>query len=373
MAAGMITPDPLHVIGQKIDSFHRPCKNRKIKCGEEHPGCLKYGQYKTTSRDLPSLTDSSTRTSCQKAGETCDYRIRLNWDGRRGKPSEQGTILDFSSEVRSPTIPVNGFKLVHQFPASANTAGSKIVEPLVSHPSTKKRVMGLDDTTIWESTMDTKSAHKRQKSKSIRGQHVETDSKLRHSESSSSTETIAPANAAYSRQDRHAEPQSISSSDNSDSRDKSSSERPDDLAVTSPDAGRVSVNSLLLGPAAVQGIPVEYSGPQFAQHPTLEGQLSRSVDGVYYGIDRGLPDLDLGKNDDENAISAGTSPLIPQDQIDMLLNEFDEDLFSTEFAFGLETMGGVEQTGGYYESHVSWRGPLRKLGHASANDLESRS
>ena len=84
----------------------------------------------------------------------------------------------------------------------------------------------------------------------------------------------------------------------------------------------------------------------------MEGQLPRSVDGVYYGIDRGLPDLDLGKNDDENSISAGTSPLIPQDQIDTLLNGFDEDLFSTEFAFGLETMGNVERTGGYYESHV---------------------
>ncbi|KAL8991958.1 MAG: hypothetical protein Q9169_007497, partial [Polycauliona sp. 2 TL-2023] len=37
-----------------------PCKNRKIKCGEEKPQCQ----------------------NCEKAGETCDYSIRLNWEGR---------------------------------------------------------------------------------------------------------------------------------------------------------------------------------------------------------------------------------------------------------------------------------------------------
>lgn len=35
----------------------RPCKNRKIKCGEEKPSCL----------------------NCEKQGDTCDYSIRLNW------------------------------------------------------------------------------------------------------------------------------------------------------------------------------------------------------------------------------------------------------------------------------------------------------
>ena len=38
----------------------RPCKNRKIKCGEEKPHCQ----------------------NCERAGETCDYSIRLNWEGR---------------------------------------------------------------------------------------------------------------------------------------------------------------------------------------------------------------------------------------------------------------------------------------------------
>lgn len=38
----------------------RPCKHRKIKCGEEKPHCQ----------------------NCERAGETCDYSIRLNWEGR---------------------------------------------------------------------------------------------------------------------------------------------------------------------------------------------------------------------------------------------------------------------------------------------------
>lgn len=38
----------------------RPCKNRKIKCGEERPSCQ----------------------NCERQGEACDYSIRLNWEGR---------------------------------------------------------------------------------------------------------------------------------------------------------------------------------------------------------------------------------------------------------------------------------------------------
>ena len=38
----------------------RPCKNKKVKCGEEKPKCL----------------------NCERQGESCDYSIRLNWEGR---------------------------------------------------------------------------------------------------------------------------------------------------------------------------------------------------------------------------------------------------------------------------------------------------
>lgn len=43
-----------------------PCKARKVKCGEEKPACQ----------------------NCVKAGETCDYSIRLNWGGRSRKDKD---------------------------------------------------------------------------------------------------------------------------------------------------------------------------------------------------------------------------------------------------------------------------------------------
>ena len=47
----------------------RPCKAKKVKCGEEKPSCL----------------------NCQRQGEACDYSIRLNWDGRTKRKAGSGT------------------------------------------------------------------------------------------------------------------------------------------------------------------------------------------------------------------------------------------------------------------------------------------
>ena len=44
----------------------RPCKTRKIKCGEERPGCI----------------------NCERQGDICDYSIRLNWEGRSKRRSD---------------------------------------------------------------------------------------------------------------------------------------------------------------------------------------------------------------------------------------------------------------------------------------------
>jgi hypothetical protein len=47
----------------------RPCKTKKVKCGEERPTCL----------------------NCGKQGETCDYSIRLNWEGRTKRKASEET------------------------------------------------------------------------------------------------------------------------------------------------------------------------------------------------------------------------------------------------------------------------------------------
>ncbi|KAK2023583.1 hypothetical protein LX32DRAFT_134793 [Colletotrichum zoysiae] len=59
-----------------------PCKARKVKCGEEHPTCI----------------------NCQKTGETCDYSVRLNWEGRRTKRSLSFGIATETGQ--SPKAPV---------------------------------------------------------------------------------------------------------------------------------------------------------------------------------------------------------------------------------------------------------------------------
>ncbi|KAL8694182.1 MAG: hypothetical protein Q9218_001125 [Villophora microphyllina] len=55
-----------------------PCKNRKIKCGEEKPQCL----------------------NCERAAETCDYSIRLNWDGRNKRKG--GTTPEPAFIINAP-------------------------------------------------------------------------------------------------------------------------------------------------------------------------------------------------------------------------------------------------------------------------------
>ncbi|KAH8726351.1 fungal-specific transcription factor domain-containing protein [Phaeosphaeriaceae sp. PMI808] len=53
-----------------------PCKARKVKCGEEKPGCV----------------------NCERQNETCDYNIRLNWGGR----TKRDKTSDWSSASESP-------------------------------------------------------------------------------------------------------------------------------------------------------------------------------------------------------------------------------------------------------------------------------
>lgn len=53
----------------------RPCKRRKIKCGEERPQCA----------------------NCQRQGQACDYGIRLNWNGRGPRPKDED-IQDLGKE-----------------------------------------------------------------------------------------------------------------------------------------------------------------------------------------------------------------------------------------------------------------------------------
>jgi hypothetical protein len=74
-------------------------------------------------------------------------------------------------------------------------------------------------------------------------------------------------------------------------------------------------------------------------------------DTITYGIDRGFKDLDIGKNDDANAIS-GSSPIAMRDHLELVLDEEGEFL-PVEFGFGMETFNSTAfENGGYYDKPV---------------------
>jgi hypothetical protein len=82
----------------------RPCKSRKVKCDEAHPSCL----------------------NCQRQGETCDYSIRLNWDGRgKKKPEGSGQIVFSSGMIDSVLGATSGENIDSQ----EETASTNLLEP----------------------------------------------------------------------------------------------------------------------------------------------------------------------------------------------------------------------------------------------------
>lgn len=67
MAAGRMTTRLKSC--RRLMAVNRPCKTKKVKCGEEKPGCL----------------------NCERQGEPCDYSIRLNWEGRTKRKTNELT------------------------------------------------------------------------------------------------------------------------------------------------------------------------------------------------------------------------------------------------------------------------------------------
>ena len=118
----------------------------------------------------------------------------------------------------------------------------------------------------------------------------------------------------------------------------------------SSDMRRLSVNSLLSGPPGIsnQGDRAYDSDNQrlrdWSQQPHEE------IDDItIYGIDRGFKDLDIGKNDDMNAIT-GASPRGVRDHHNHISDE-ESDLRPMEFGFGMKENPAFE-SGAYYDKPV---------------------
>jgi len=124
------------------------------------------------------------------------------------------------------------------------------------------------------------------------------------------------------------------------------------LHADSPDnLRRLSVSSLLSGPPGMPCQSDRSSGG--SSHSVQDWSLQLNdpyQDTTTYGIDRGFKDLDIGKNDDANAIS-GSSPASVRDHLDLSVKNGGE-ASPVEFGFGTENDTSFED-GVYYNKPVA--------------------
>lgn len=119
----------------------------------------------------------------------------------------------------------------------------------------------------------------------------------------------------------------------------------------SPDPRRLSVSSLLSAPPGMS----YHNDRTFGGGNRGAQDWSHQSHDIYqdtttYGIDRGFKDLDIGKNDDMNAIS-GSSPVSTRAHLDLVLGA-DGEFLPMEFGFGMEESSTALENGAYYDKPV---------------------
>ena len=412
----------------------RPCKNRKIKCGEERPKCQ----------------------NCEKQGEACDYSIRLNWEGRtkrKGSNENQPTLSTLSPPLKlgrstsstsghsdstareitpNPTASLmNGFSTgpsspgFHQFqmqttpPTSARSAPPAQMQTQAMYNRDQISTAQLSRIRDQSNGQYPSPANSNIESPPLPNPGTTILPAYGHQYSNSNPEMPPPfqnTNTFYPNNQLNGGAQSAVNGDNRAKRVRLSSDMsqyntpmlvnnyaqsnglpnntnlnplisPPLLAPyhsTSPSNGAMRIPPT---PAASigsednhQAIPGPSPQPTFQDSPdyrrlsvksllsddspadsstssesAFPGRLNiSSQSGVQksrYGVDRGFPDLDLGKNDDAIALNGSTPNL---DYVDLAnqSNELTNNLFSG-FAFGLSTVEGFQEGQGYYAKPVT--------------------
>lgn len=119
----------------------------------------------------------------------------------------------------------------------------------------------------------------------------------------------------------------------------------------SADLRRLSVNSLLSDPSISHRSNNRYQTPK-SSSDNQDWSIQYHdlyTDTTTYGVDRGFKDLDVGKNDDTNAIS-GLSPKVMRDHLAMVLNDDDT---SIEFGYGTQPPCAEVDQAGYYDKPIT--------------------
>ena len=275
-------------------------------------------------------------------------------------------MIDFGQDVVSPTAPApaKGFKLVHQYPSS-DAPGTRRLEPLTgsatAQPSSKSdrpkaaqhraslsegAAPALGDTENFQ-----RPAKRTRFSVDAQTQTVDIAEKRPYSSRSStidsSTASLRFPNYAPSSGDSPLTPTTSSTYSDDDIRQPG---RLDPQGASPSSLRRLSVGSLLSTGSGSRRPKDENLGQMGAPLPRLD--VENTSNPIFYGIDRGFADRDLGKNDDLNAIT-GMSPLLQREYLDTPVEETDLDLYPNEFGFGVETSYIEHELGGYYAQPVS--------------------
>ncbi|KAF6844393.1 cyclophilin type peptidyl-prolyl cis-trans isomerase/CLD [Colletotrichum musicola] len=327
----------LYYFGRSCSPDCRPCKARKVKCGEEHPTCVK-------------------KHSCQKTGEACDYSVRLNWEGRRtkrsqsfGTPSQTPQSLQDTTQIQPPSF-------THTF--SINPSPNAQIQPKpiprriqtapgTFDPGRRNQAESFDrndvpregffystppqetqipnpSPTIPKHVVDTFSAA----SNLRRSNSAAPSSSQRTHKRSRSFAESSESDIYHSRSNLLASPASFSgasppicrirSNTGSTSRGSpltpaSSAFRADDEPRTplpalpspaSPGNSRLSVNYLLTGSPGVAHRPKSVTQLEFGPPlPDLASVSEAPGDATFYGYDLGIWDADINQNNDTDAIS----------------------------------------------------------------------
>lgn len=391
----------------------RPCKNRKIKCGEERPKC----------------------ENCERQGETCDYSIRLNWEGRTKRKGSNETQtssnatsppakLHRSSSSQDTTSTVSTIRELSPNPttgfmptqyASPNYTGLRPAKssPYRDHISTAQLSRIRDQGTgPYPSPADSsmESPPLLNSSNVPYGGHHHSLSNPGmpppfQSQSYSSPNHINQHDSSGTAFTEHQAKKLClnPSRDSPDGFPRNQTFLPNNFAAArqmklgpmiSPQSMRYQSSSPSNGsvrmpptPAASaigsEDIHLPMTGPSPQQLPdsndfrrlSVKSLLSEDspvdsgsgVDSVFpgklnigpfhyqkttYGVDRGFPDLDLPHNNDMTALN-GVTPTMGT--VDLDRNEADlgnEDLYS-EFGFGINASEGFNEGSGYYANPVT--------------------
>lgn len=346
-----------------------PCKGRKVKCGEERPTCA----------------------NCKKNGVKCDYSIRLNWEGRRKKRAEIGTVLDFqstSSKSSKSEGSSNSTVTDQKKDGSNNPKGlpplqiqqqshpgqppsQSFDQPLLSPhqafmsavlpPMPHQELNAPED--VFHSPTQVRQRSFSQPAQSLGSRPILNLSPVDHSpfhmidglpRSSLDTINEMPSGTIQFAPNMSMMSPTIPMTPGGFSEGSQFSARPSLIPGTQAeqDIRRLSVNSLLSGPP-------RQDFNQFPQletgHVLFETDLDNSDEMTFYGIDRGKKDLDIGKNDDMNAISKGDSPIVHK-------NPLADSYFGNgptgtstptiEFGFGVNMNDDTQDDNYYYKNPV---------------------